>query len=157
MWQICCTEHALSVGLRSTVLNCFPLPELMKRCHSRSFEVFRMRLASRKLSVQDYALLCVASERSVNQKNMARLIGTSEYTVSQMRRRLEDRNLIKKLRDSSGGLGNYIELTSDGRQEFERATQLVDQARDELFKEFTDSEKKTFVSVLSRFARVDAV
>jgi len=107
---------------------------LLARIGAVLSEIADERLADAELNGSDYAILAIlASDAPGSQHELAELMGKAPAVIVAAIDRLEERELVARLRDPSDRRRSRVTLTPAGERALARADALAEKAVEEIF------------------------
>jgi DNA-binding MarR family transcriptional regulator len=124
---------------------------LVRRVQQISHAIFAEEISEPDLTPAQFSLL-VALHRSpgVNQITLSRLVGIDRSTIADVVRRLRDRGLVARARDSRDARRNTVRLTHHGASIVERLSAEIRRVHERLLAPLESGEQADLIRLLTK-------
>ena len=124
---------------------------LVRRVQQISHAIFAEEISQPELTSAQFSLL-VALHRSpgVNQITLSRLVGIDRSTIADVVRRLRDRGLVARARDTRDARRNTVRLTPHGAAIVEHLTAEIARVHERLLAPLEAEEQAQLVRLLTK-------
>jgi DNA-binding MarR family transcriptional regulator len=124
---------------------------LVRRVQQISHAIFAEEISEPDLTPAQFSLL-VALHRSpgVNQITLSRLVGIDRSTIADVIRRLRDRGLVARARDSRDARRNTVRLTHHGASIVERLSAEIGRVHERLLAPLERGEQADLIRLLTK-------
>lgn len=126
---------------------------LLRRCHQISVAIFLRRCETQKLTQLQYIILAALEEMgATDQITLGRHTALDRNTVTVVVRKLEERNLITRRRNSKDRRSMMVTLTAEGKHLRQVAEPAVAEVQEEILAPLSESDRRILCRLLQRLA-----
>lgn len=128
---------------------------LLRLSYVRALSIFDSYFEKQELNIRHYMVVCFIATRkpALSQINIAGTLGFNRTLMVELLDDLEERKLVKRMRNPSDRRAHVITLTPKGKQWFEAITAIADAASVEFLKNISDQEQREFLKILKKLGK----
>jgi DNA-binding MarR family transcriptional regulator len=123
---------------------------LIRRAQQLHSTLWVRYVSTELTSVQFAVLTLLQAHPELDQRTIAEALSIDTSTLADVCRRLADRGLLERLRDSSDARRYRLHLTESAQTLLQETTPEVHAVGDALLSPFSQSEQQTFMDLLRR-------
>lgn len=125
---------------------------LVRRAHQICMSMFAETCEGLMITPTQYGILTALRHTpGIDQISVARKLGHDRSTAAMVINALHQRGLIVKVADAGDRRKNRLELSPEGLALWEKCHVLLSEGKDMLLEPLTPSERKQFLSLLTKF------
>lgn len=123
---------------------------LIRRAQQRHLALWSARVVGELTSVQFAVLLLLRYEPGLDQRTVSARLSIDSSTLADVCRRLEQRSLLGRSRDSGDGRRYVLTVAEPGRRLLDEALPEAEDVGEELFGDLDAAERRTLMELLRR-------
>jgi MarR family transcriptional regulator, temperature-dependent positive regulator of motility len=123
---------------------------LIRRAQQRHLVLWNARVGGELTSVQFAVLLLLRYEPGLDQRTVSARLSIDSSTLADVCRRLEQRGLLGRSRDSGDGRRYVLTVDAAGRQLLDEALPAAEAVGEQLFGDLDAAERQTLMELLRR-------
>jgi DNA-binding MarR family transcriptional regulator len=123
---------------------------LIRRAQQRHLALWSASVGSELTSMQFAVVLLLRSEPGLDQRTVSARLSIDSSTLADVCRRLEQRGLLARSRDTVDGRRYVLTITASGGKLLDAALPAAEQVGERLFGDLDATERRTLMALLER-------